>query len=49
MFSKAKTMKISHRIMLKGNQMHFAATTVLDIYGQSSYDHTDANTLQKVE
>jgi hypothetical protein len=49
MFSKAKTTKFSHRIMVKGNQMNYTETTVLDIYGQSSYDHTDANTLQKVE
>lgn len=49
MSSKAKTTGFSHRITVKGSQMHYSQTTVLDIYGKSSYDHTDANTLQKVE
>tara|TARA_R110002072_G_scaffold7773_6_gene41577 strand:+ start:9090 stop:9800 length:711 start_codon:yes stop_codon:yes gene_type:complete len=47
MFNRAKTTGFSHRITVKGNLMSYQETTVLDIYGRSNYDHTDANSLER--
>ena len=48
MFTKAKSTGFSHSITVKGDQMRYKQTTVLDIYGKSNYDHVDLNTLKKV-
>jgi hypothetical protein len=47
MFSKAKTTAFSHTITVKGDEMRYSETTVLDIYEKKSYDHTDVNTLKR--
>ena len=47
MFNKAKTTKFSHTITVRGNQMRYQQTTVVDIYDKQSYDHMDVNTLQR--
>lgn len=47
MFNKAKTTAFSHTITVKGDEMRYKETTVLDIYEKRSYDHTDLNTLQR--
>ena len=47
MFNKAKTTAFSHTLTVKGDQMRYSETTVLDIYEKKSYDHTDVNTLTR--
>lgn len=48
MLSKAKTMAFTLKLTVKGDEMQYSQNTVLDIYGKSSLDHTDLNTLQRV-
>ena len=47
MFNKAKTTAFSHTLTVKGDEMRYTETTVLDIYEKKSYDHTDLNTLKR--
>jgi len=47
MFNKAKTTAFSHTLTVKGDEMRYQETTVLDIYEKKSYDHTDVNTLRR--
>ena len=47
MYNKAKTTAFSHTLTVKGDQMRYKETTVLDIYEKKSYDHTDVNTLRR--
>lgn len=47
MFAKAKTTGFSHTLTVKGDNMCYKQTTVLDIYEKKAYDHTDVNTLQR--
>ncbi len=47
MFNKAKTTAFRHTLTVKGDEMRYAETTVLDIYEKKSYDHTDVNTLKR--
>jgi hypothetical protein len=48
MFRQAKTTAFTHTITVKGDQMRYSETTVLDIYNRKSYDHTDVNTLRRI-
>jgi hypothetical protein len=48
MFKQAKTTAFKHEIKVKGDQMSYSETTFLDIYGKTSYEHTDENTLHRV-
>jgi len=47
MFAKAKTTAFRHTLTVKGNEMRYQQTTVLDIYEKKAYDHTDVNTLTR--
>ena len=47
MYNKAKTTAFSHTLTVKGDEMRYTETTVLDIYDKKSYDHTDVNTLHR--
>ena len=47
MYNKAKTTAFSHTVTVKGDEMRYSETTVLDIYEKKSYDHTDVNTLRR--
>lgn len=47
MFNKAKTTGFTHAITISGDEMRYQQTTLLDIYGKESYEHTDMNTLQR--
>jgi hypothetical protein len=47
MYNKAKTTAFTHTITVNGDDMHYSETTVLDIYGKTSYDHKDVNTLKR--
>lgn len=47
MYNKAKTTAFSHTLTVKGDEMHYTQTTVLDIYDKKSYQHTDMNTLHR--
>lgn len=47
MFNKAKTTAFSHTLTVKGDEMRYKETTVLDIYDKKSYDHTDVNALKR--
>jgi hypothetical protein len=48
MFKQAKTTAFSHTITITGDDMRYSQSTVLDIYDKKSYDHTDVNTLRRV-
>ena len=47
MHKKAKTTSFKHTMSIKGNELHYNETTMVDIYGKS-FEHTDTNTLTKV-
>ena len=47
MFKQAKTTAFSHTITVKGDEMRYSESTVLDIYDKKSYDHSDVNTLRR--
>ena len=47
MFNNAKTTRFSHTLIVKGGEMRYRETTVLNIYDKTAYDHTDANTLHR--
>ncbi len=44
MHAEAKTLSFKHAITLSGNELHYAETTMVDIYG-NVFEHTDTNTL----
>ena len=48
MFDKAKTTGFTHTLTVSGDTMRYQETTMLDIYGRQSYEHTDVNTLHRV-
>ena len=48
MFKQAKTTAFTHTLTVKGGEMHYSESTMLDIYGKKSYDHKDVNTLRRV-
>jgi len=48
MFKQAKTTAFTHTLTVKGDEMHYSESTMLDIYGKKSYDHKDVNTLRRV-
>lgn len=47
MRDKARTLEFRHHLTVEGDRMHYQETTVLDIYGNHHFDHTDENTLQR--
>lgn len=47
MHKKAKTTSFKQTMSIKGNELHYHETTMVDIYG-NSFEHTDTNTLTKV-
>ena len=47
MHKKAKTTSFKNTLTLHDGQLHYAETTMVDIYG-NSFEHTDTNTLQRV-
>jgi hypothetical protein len=47
MRDKAKTVEFRYRATLEGDRLHYAETTVVDIYGKT-FDHTDENELARV-
>lgn len=48
MYNKARTTAFTHTITVKGDEMRYSETTVLDIYDKTNYDHKDVNTLHRV-
>jgi hypothetical protein len=48
MFKQAKTTAFTHSLTVKGDEMRYTESTILDIYDKTSYDHKDANTLRRV-
>lgn len=48
MFRNGRTTAFTHTITVKGDQMRYTESTVLDIYDKRSYDHKDVNTLTRV-
>jgi hypothetical protein len=48
MQENAKTTEFRHRISVSDGELVYSETTVLDIYGKI-FEHTDANTLQRVD
>lgn len=47
MHKKARTLAFTHRLEVEGDRMSYAETTLLDIYGKRSYEHTDENVLKR--
>ena len=47
MRDEAKTVEFRYRATLEGDRLHYAETTVLEIYG-NRFDHTDENELSRV-
>ena len=47
MHKKAKTTSFKHTMTIKGNELYYTETTMVDIYGKS-FEHIDTNTLTKV-
>jgi len=47
MHKKAKTTSFKQKMTIKGNELHYFETTMVDIYG-NSFEHTDTNTLTKI-
>ena len=47
MHKKAKTTSFGNNLRLKGDELHYFETTMVDIYG-NSFEHTDTNTLHRV-
>jgi hypothetical protein len=47
MQEKARTLEFRHQLTVMGDRMQYTETTVLDIYGDHHFDHTDQNTLQR--
>ena len=47
MHKKAKTTSFKMEMKLEGDILHYAETTMVDIYG-NSFEHTDTNTLNRV-
>lgn len=48
MFKQARTTAFTHKITVKGDEMRYSESTILDIYDKKSYDHSDVNTLRRV-
>ncbi len=46
MQEKARTTGFTHTITVRGDELAYSETTVLEIYGRK-FDHTDGNTLQR--
>ena len=47
MFKQAKTTAFTHSLTVKGDEMRYTESTILDIYDKTSYDHKDVNTLRR--
>ena len=47
MHKKAKTTSFEHTMSIKGNELHYSETTMVDIYGKS-FEHIDSNILTKI-
>jgi len=47
MHQKAKTTSFKQTMYIKGNELQYHETTMVDIYSKS-FEHTDTNTLKKV-
>ncbi|HFE38405.1 MAG TPA: DUF1794 domain-containing protein [Gammaproteobacteria bacterium] len=45
MQEKARTTAFTHEITVRGDELSYSETTVLDIYGKT-FDHTDSNVLK---
>lgn len=48
MYHKARTTGFTHTLTVKGDEMKYTQSTMLDIYDKTNYDHKDLNTLQRV-
>ena len=48
MFQQAKTTGFTHTITVKGDELRYTQSTMLDIYGKTNYDHKDVSTLTRV-
>ena len=48
MLKHAKTTGFTHTLKVKGDEMSYTESTMLDIYDRKGYDHKDLNTLRRV-
>jgi len=47
MQKKARTLEFRHRLTVMGDRLSYRETTVLEIYGNPRFEHTDQNTLRR--
>ncbi len=47
MKENARTVRFHHKIVVKGDELSYLETTVLEIYDKQ-FDHTDANSLRRI-
>ena len=47
MFQQAKTTAFTHTLTVRGDEMEYSESTILDIYDRTAYDHKDVNTLRR--
>ncbi len=47
MKQKACTKRFTHMLTVKGNELYYRETTLIDIYGKKNFEHVDFNTLSK--
>lgn len=45
MRDKAKTVSFTHELTLQGDELNYFETTLVDIYGNPRFEHTDGNRL----
>jgi hypothetical protein len=48
MQEKARTLEFRHQLTVSADRLHYRETTVLNIYGDRHFEHTDENTLQRL-
>ncbi len=48
MFQQARTTAFTHTVTIAGDELQYRQSTMLDIYGKQSYDHSDVNTLRRL-
>ncbi len=49
MFAQARTTAFRHTMTVRGDEIRYRQSTILDIYTRKDYDHSDVNTLRRIE
>ncbi len=49
MLDNAKTTAFTHTLTVRGDEMEYTQSTMLDIYGRKDYDHRDTSMLRRID